>query len=310
MTLKKAAATAPAKIILCGEHAVVYGVPAIAIPVTSLQAHATVQEATDETIIIAEDTQERLTIHDQHPLARATQLALEQVNSRSNIQVTVTSTIPMASGLGSGAAVSAAIVRAIYRYHERPLDLQAINKVVYQVEKLHHGTPSGIDNTVIVYEQPVYFVKSQPIQTIEVATPFEIVIADTGQPASTKETVSHVAHLHRTRPSYVKAILVEIESLVEQAKEALRTGDATQLGQCLTRNHGYLRELEVSTPQLDQLVQVANATGALGAKLSGGGGGGNMIALMTHQTRSAVQKALLKAGATQVFTTTLEPTAC
>jgi mevalonate kinase len=93
--------------------------------------------------------------------------------------------------------------------------------------------------------------------------------------------------------------------LVNQARQAIESGDIEQLGRLMTRNHGYLRVLTVSSPELDALVQAALDAGALGAKLSGGGRGGNMIALVTAETKAAVRAALLSAGAKQVFETTV-----
>ena len=304
---KRAVATAPAKIILCGEHAVVYGVPAIAVPVLSLQATATVQTADGDFVIASAQTGERFSAEDRsHPLVAAVHLALRQFHlSKSGFHIHLTSDIPIASGLGSGAAVTAAILKAILRYHQCSTDLDRINGLVYEIEKMHHGTPSGIDNTVVVYQQPVYFVKEKPIQRLELGGALHILVADTGQPASTRKTVAHVADLHHADPERIEQIFIEIERLVDEARQALRTGDAPQLGDLMTRNHHFLQQLEVSTPQLDGLVDAAIGAGALGAKLSGGGGGGNMIVLVTPDQINTVQRALIAAGAARVFSTQL-----
>src|SRR5690606_39028211 len=109
-----------------------------------------------------------------------------------NIQINISSTIPVASGLGSGAAVSVALLRALSSFFSLQLTEHQINEMVFESEKLHHGTPSGIDNTVITFNKPVYFVKDQPIETFTVGKPFTIIIADTGIPAPTKESVGDV----------------------------------------------------------------------------------------------------------------------
>ncbi|MBI5669915.1 MAG: mevalonate kinase [Chloroflexi bacterium] len=223
--------------------------------------------------------------------------------SPPDVTIAIQSQIPIASGLGSGAAVSAALARAVCAALGQPLEAAALNEIVYEVEKIHHGTPSGIDNTVIVYEQPVYFVRQRPIETFVIARPFTLLIGDTGLGASTKVTVSDVRRLFETEIERIQPVLENIGRLVAQARQAIETGDLEQLGRLMTRNHGYLRALTVSSPELDRLVQAALDMGALGAKLSGGGRGGNMIALVTPDTQARVQDALLAAGATRVFET-------
>src|SRR5690606_29176624 len=106
--------------------------------------------------------------------------------------IRIRSDIPIASGLGSGAAVSTALARALCALLERELDDAALNTLIYEVEKIHHGTPSGIDNTVIVYERPIYFMRGKPIQPVTIGAPFTLLIGDTGKSASTREAVAGV----------------------------------------------------------------------------------------------------------------------
>src|SRR5512134_1075462 len=159
-------AAACGKIILFGEHAVVYGRPAIAVPVMQVQATAIVEPGGQGLTIQAADIDRAITL-DAHnsidPLATIVNLTLAHLNCPlPDLKITIHSTIPIASGLGSGAAVSTAIVRALARWFGAQLDDAEVNALVYEVEKLHHGTPSGIDNTVITYQQPVYFVRGEP----------------------------------------------------------------------------------------------------------------------------------------------------
>lgn len=309
-----AEASAPAKVILCGEHAVVYGQPAIAVPVTGLRVVARVEADPpgERGLRVVTDDMNRVLppMVDLSSVRDALELTAGLVLARLHRQppdlaIRIESAIPIASGLGSGAAVSTAFARALSAAIGHPLDNAALNEIVYEVEKIHHGTPSGIDNTVIVYEQPVYFVRQRPIEQFAIKQPFTLLIGDTGQSASTKIAVGDVRALYEAEPERIQPVIEAIGMLVRQARRVIEAGDIEQLGRLMTRNHGYLRVLTVSSPELDSLVQAALDAGALGAKLSGGGRGGNMIALVTAETKAAVWAALLAGGAKQVFETTV-----
>ncbi len=302
-------ATAPAKIILFGEHAVVYGQPAIAVPVSSLRATATITVTDEPFQIIARDFDNRtLHLNDDDPLTITARLTLDAIQKKApQVSLIVQSAIPPASGLGSGAAVSAAIVRVLLAFFDTALPAEVINEIVYEVEKLHHGTPSGIDNTTVVNEQPVYFVCGQAPQPISVGQPVHLVVADTGKAALTKPAVADVRTLYTQQPGMTKPLIQRIGDLTNQARNALNSTDSATLGQLMTDNHQLLQQLTVSSAELDTLVEAALEHGAAGAKLSGGGRGGNMIALVTDTTQAAVMQGLRQAGAKHVFATTVEP---
>jgi mevalonate kinase len=239
-------------------------------------------------------------------LTATARLVLKTMNTAPpDITVTVRSVIPMASGLGSGAAVSTALGRALSAAIGQPINNEALNALVYEMEKNHHGTPSGIDNTVIVYEQPVYFVRGKPIRKLTIGKSFTLLIGDTGQGALTRVAVGDVRKLFEAEPAHIQPILDAIEKLVLKARDAIEHGDIDALGPLMMQNHDLLQKLTVSSPELDKLVQAATNAGALGAKLSGGGRGGNMIALVTPQSSETVRQALLEAGAVRVFETTV-----
>src|ERR1051325_3444618 len=184
-------ASAPGKIILFGEHAVVYGRPALAIPVTQVQADADVSDSSRTGIWIdAPDVNlhaELNTLPSDHPIASVINnlFFLWRVSPFPNLDIKITSTIPVASGLGSGAAVTVALTRALASHLHVSMADEEVNAFTYEIEKIHHGTPSGIDNTVVTYAQPVYFVKGQLIEIFKEGAPFTIVIADTGIAAPT-----------------------------------------------------------------------------------------------------------------------------
>ena len=288
----------------------VYGEPAIAVPISSLRAYAEVAKYDVPFQIVARDLNDKIIPFDaEDALAQVVRLTLEMLRQPvPNIQIAVSSKIPIASGLGSGAAISTAVVRLLCDYFDADLSLDVINSIVFEVEKIHHGTPSGIDNTVIVHEQPIYYVKQRPIEMINNAVPLRIVVGDTGMTALTKQSVGDVRKLYETRKSEIKPILTEIGSIVQQARQAMQLGDVIQLGNLMNDNHAALQQLTVSSDTLDILVDVARDAGAYGAKLSGGGRGGNMIALVHDDSVANVVAALKKAGAVRVFETVVKHT--
>jgi mevalonate kinase len=182
-----------------------------------------------------------------------------------------------------------------------------VNTLAYEIEKLHHGTPSGIDNTVITYAKPVYFVKGQPIEVFRVGAPFTIVIADTGVSALTKESVGDVRELWKADKTRWEKVFDEIGKIARFARKRIENGEWMALGPLMDKNHTLLQQLTVSSPELDRLVEAAHRSGALGAKLSGGGRGGNMIALVHKENAPAVVEALLSAGAKRIIVTTIQP---
>jgi len=305
-------ASAPGKVILFGEHAVVYGRPALAVPVTQVHADVEVEDSPAPGIWVdAPEISIRCEISSL-PATHALRTVIENVfrtlgiSSPPPLQIRITSTIPVASGLGSGAAVSVALIRALSSTVNRPLSDEQVNALAYEAEKLHHGTPSGIDNTVVTYAKPVYFVRGQPIQTFNVARPFTLVIADTGIPAPTRESVGDVRKLWEADKTKWEAMFDEVGGIVQAAREAIETGKTKELGPLMDANHALLQEMTVSSPELDRLVLAARGAGALGAKLSGGGRGGNMLALVEPTEAEQAASALRAAGAKNTIITTIE----
>ncbi len=302
-------ATAPGKIILIGEHAVVYGQPAIAVPVTQVQARAIVaaQPGGQEFRVRApaagvDSPWEALPPENPLRAALAGVCRALGVTRLPAGSLKIVSTIPLAAGLGSGAAVSVAVIRALSAFLGENLPDEQVNALAYEVEKIHHGTPSGIDNTVVTYARPVYFVRGQPVETFRVRRPFTLVIGDTGIPAPTKEAVSDVRRGWQAEPQRYERLFAALGSLTRAARQAIEGGHPRRLGPLMNEAHGLLREMGVSSPELDRLVQAARQAGALGAKLSGGGRGGNMIALVPPEGAEAVLLAMRKAGAARVLT--------
>ena len=309
--------SAPAKIILFGEHAVVYGRPAIAAPVMQVRAHARVEDGSSPGVWLnAPDIDQRFHLEDasdDDPFARAVNVFAERsgLSVLPDLLITIRSTIPMASGLGSGAALAAAVIRAL-ALHIGKQDLardEQVSAMTYEVEKLLHGTPSGIDNTVVSFERPVYFVRQQPaniIETLRVKRAVQFVIADSGVTGFTKEIVGDVRRQWRLDKDRFESLFDGCGHIAEAARKALEEGDSHQLGQLMRENQLLLNKMTVSSEVLERLIEAAEGAGALGAKLSGSGRGGNIIALVMPDREEIVRKALKAAGAVNVITSSIE----
>jgi mevalonate kinase len=307
--------SAPAKIILFGEHAVVYGKPAIAVPVRQLSAKAILKPGAGEPVgrvklhsaQIGLDSDLTELPH-EHPVRAIIEATLDHlgISALPACSIRISSTIPVATGLGSGAAVSVAIARAVAAFLGHPLSDEAVSRLALQVEKIHHGTPSGIDNSVIAYNQPIYFVKDKPIEALRLGHSLQFMIADTGVPSLTRETVGEVRKRWQKDPEGYNTLFDGVAKLSKKARKALERGDDSDLGRLMDDNQTLLERIGVSTPGLERLITAARAAGALGAKLSGGGGGGNIISLVSPAAEKAVGQALKKAGAARVLYTQVD----
>jgi mevalonate kinase len=313
--------SAPGKIILFGEHAVVYGRPALAVPVMQVQAEVQVLDSSRPGVWIeAPDVNlhaELNTLPSNHPIAAVIHNLFflfpppypsstgrgGRGEGFPNLEIKITSTIPVASGLGSGTAVTVALTRALASHLQISFSTEEVNAFAYEIEKIHHGTPSGIDNTVVTYARPAYFVKGQAVEIFKVGAPFTLVIGDTGLSAPTRESVADVRKLWEADQKRWERVFGEVGEVSFLARRVIEQGWINMLGELMDENHMLLKEMTVSSPDLDRLVDAARQAGALGAKLSGGGRGGNMIALVEPGTAETVSLALKQAGATNTIVT-------
>ncbi len=307
--------TAPAKTILFGEHAVVYGHPAIAIPVNQLKTTITIQPnpwgASNQITIHAPDIGLSTALEElpnQHPFSTAFSVVMQHLGMTTYPACTVkiNSTIPIASGLGSSASLSVALIKAFSQFAGADLPSQTLIDLSFQLETIYHGTPSGIDNSVIALNQGILFQKGKPVQALNSAKPLPIVIANSGVAGNTKQAVAGVRESWQHNKPYFDALFQKIGSTTWEALQALENGDEIRLGQLMNSNHRDLQTLRVSHPKIDRLVETALKHDALGAKLCGGGLGGNMICLIHAEQAGEIQKALMQAGAAQTYLTQVE----
>lgn len=303
---------AHAKAILLGEHAVVHGGAALAVPLRQLEVRAEVSTAPGRGLRIeselyggsAENAPEHL-----RPVITAVREALASIRRGHEIvQVRISSSIPHGRGLGSSAAVATAITRAVARRSAVVLTEEAAHQIVQLAERVAHGNPSGIDARAVAADWPLHFREGQ-VEPVRVAAGLVLILADSGAPGSTAEAVARVRELRTAEPKRVGRILDELSDGAELGRIALESGDALLLGDRMLAAHERLRELGVSTPRLDGLVEAAAAAGALGAKLTGGGLGGCVIALADDPEQGErIARILRAAGAKRTWTASIAPT--
>jgi len=291
--------TAPGKIILFGEHAVVYGKPAIAIPVSSMRASAWSEPGEGKLTINALDLNEKIGLENKTSqfsvLAQA--LLSKTKQNEPDLTINLTSKLPQGSGMGSSAATSTAVCKALSNYLGVDLEKNQISELVFDAEKIVHGTPSGIDNTVVAYESPVYFIKGNDPITFDSGRKFYLVIGDTGIESSTKETVGNVRAMWKKEPNLMNGYFDEIENITKGGRMAIEKGNIEMVGELMNDNHELLNKIGVGHPELEKLVELSIKYGAIGAKLTGGGGGGNMVALAKNaKEQKEICESITEAG--------------
>ncbi len=304
---------APAKYIILGEHAVVHGQPALAAPLHSLASTATISPNqltstdTEGLSIVAPDIHLCDYLHLlplSNPIANIIHHTLHSLNHQFSLKATLTirSTIPMASGLGSSASISTAISKSIIKYLGFSISADEISDIVYKTESLQHGNPSGIDNTVIAHETPILYSKKTLTKPLLPIKPLYYVLADSGKPSRTLDTVKHFNSQRKFDHSLFNTTIQKIGNIATEGATAFQNADYKTLGYLMTKNHRLLKQLGVSTQRLDTLVSVAIEAGATGAKLSGAGHGGHIVAQVTKQTIPSVVNALKMAGTNPLIT--------
>ena len=288
MTKEVGVGQALSKIILLGEHAVVYGYPAISLPLLEVEVTCRVVPATTPWRLFEEDT-----------LSMAVYASLEYLNIKdAYIRCQIDSAIPEKRGMGSSAAISIAAIRAVFDYFEAELPRDVLEILVNRAEMIAHMNPSGLDAKTCLSDQPIRFIKNVGFEELAMDLSAYLVIADTGVYGHTREAIQVV----ESKGKEALPFLYALGELTQQAEEAIKARDAVMLGEILTKAHGNLKEIGVSSLEADALVETALQHGALGAKMSGGGLGGCIIALVAdyHQAQDLAER-LEEKGAVQTW---------
>ncbi len=308
-------ASACAKTILLGEHAVVYDEPAIALPVSNLRVSATIQPGIGlepGTVIIkvpglSLDTDLK-SLPPQHPIAISIQATLDSlgIHEHPTFRLRLTNNFPLGAGLGGSAAIAVTIARGLSAFLGHPLGQAEVNAVAFRSEQSAHGNPSGIDNTVISLEKPIYFRRTHKEEIVKAGRMFSFLIANTGISKHTQDVVGDLAQ-KRIEDSEIQKIMHEIGQVSKEGRGAFTSGNLGKLGVLMNENQSLLEKLEVSSNELRNLIEAACSAGALGAKLTGGGRGGCILALIDEVKREAIEYALSAAGAKQIFAFEIGP---
>lgn len=305
-------ASAPAKVILFGEHFVVHGEPAIVVAIDK-RVYAKVELRTDDkihvisknlniagsfndgsfTVEVGDPQAARLKLE---PIKCAAEKIMEACGKRKGLDIEIYSEIPASAGLGSSAAVASAVAAAVGAALKSHLSKEEIFKASLEAEKIVHEMPSGVDSAITTFGGALLFRLNSKFERLTLEAELPLIIADTGIKRSTKDQILKVYALKERHPRIFQLMRNVLREIVLEAAEALQEGDLNILGELMNLNHALLYGLGVSNDSLEQLINAAKKAGALGAKLTGAGGGGCIIALADGLNAEKVLKAVQEAG--------------
>ena len=293
------------KVILLGEHAVVYGRHAIACPLP-LNTRAVIEDCDNGVHLLIPKWGVEYQLNAVKVNRRSFELAASEILEElglgdKGMRIEVFPDVPRGMGMGGSAALAVAVIRAINQHFNVGLNEQQINDFAFESEKTAHGQPSGIDNTMATFGQPLVFRKGTPplVELLNIPKPLWIVVGMTRSEGLTAKTVQSVRAAHERQPQIYDKIFDDIDNLTLRGVAAIQDNDIATLGELMNINQGLLNALLVSTPELERGIQLARDAGALGAKLTGGGGGGAMLALCEGEAHAEeITKALNSGGLT------------
>lgn len=309
------------KVILFNEHFVVHGIPAIVSAIDS-KTVATVERVSDPKKLVPSGNEGSMAgdgwvLEDDRPAnpGYKTEKYQHQKESvllvfkaagfdptKNNVKIHLGGDLKAVGGVGASAAVCVSLARALNGEFKLGFDDARINRIAFEGEKAYAGTPSGIDNTASTYGGLLLFEKNlaggeNKIRLLKLKKPVRIVMGNTGVTANTKAAVAGVKERKEKEPTKYEKIFNEAKAISEKAREALKKYDMKLVGQLMNENHSLLQQIEVSHPKLEELVNIARKNGASGAKMTGGGLGGYMVALTPEKsTQKKVAKAMEDAG--------------
>ncbi|MEW5737714.1 MAG: mevalonate kinase [Myxococcota bacterium] len=272
----------PGKIILLGEHGVVYGHPALAAPISrGVRAWAEPSDAPQL------ELPEELSAAHRDALERAFARAAKKAG-HPRVSVHLESELPLSMGLGSSGALAVAVSRVLLEAkHARPASPKQVEALALEMEREFHGTPSGVDHTTSARGTMIVYRRGQA-REVRAKKPVKVLVALVGPRAGTKVTVGALRERQARWPSRYRRVFQEIGRLVEEGAKAATAGDLSALGDVMNLNQGLLNALGLSSPRLEDMVFRLRAAGALGAKLTGAGGDGGAVIGLFPEPEPAV----------------------
>ncbi len=290
--------SAPGKIILFGEHSVVYGYPAIAIAI----------DKRARTIISSENEDKRGFLHvpdlypnnffpfikkENMPRDIAAHLKIikyftDSSPSKKLPYISITSDIPISAGLGSSAAVIVSLTKALSYYYDTYTSLDEINHIAFKGEIIQHKTPSGIDNTIATYGGGIYYHNGKIVNISVPSSSFYITVANSMVKRNTKDLVLKVRQKYEKDKETVQSLFIQIDTIVKEALKAIKEKDIAHLGELMNQNQKILDKLGVGHPEISKIIKIFKQSNSLGAKLTGAGGGGCVIGLF-HKKEDAIK---------------------
>lgn len=292
------------KVILFGEHFVVYGLPAIASAVGD-KTIAKIEKSDKYELVDNRPATEGYKVKKKGEMERSMKLILDFMKidiEKNPVKITLSGNLFCTSGIGASAAMATSIARAFSDYFNLNLNDEQINRISYEGEKGSAGTPSGIDNTCATFGGLLWFEKNlqggeNKIELLEIKQPIEIVLGNTGLSSVTSEVVADVKKAKEANPEKYDKIFKEYERLVKEARGSLESYDLEKIGKLMDENHRLLKEMNLSCEEAEKIISIAKENGALGAKITGTGRGGYVITLTPgEELQEKVAKAIESAG--------------
>lgn len=294
-----------AKIILIGEHSVVNGQPAIALPLTTVNVHVTIKKSlTDDIIIESKYFNGNLSQLPKSMIGfkHLINFLVQKNNVEASMLIKIKSDLPAERGMGSSAAVAIALIRAFYQFIQKPLTKTRLLNLANIAEKDTHKNPSGLDAATSASQNPIWMVRNQELKNIPINLNGYLVIADSGIKGKTSEAISVVKEKLIQEPNETQALIEKLGQLTYSAKDALSNNQISILGDIFNDAQKILVELGVSSVQLDKLINLSLANGSLGSKLTGGGKGGCFISLVKDKVAAhQLVDALTNAGVNRTW---------
>ncbi len=292
------------KIILFGEHFVVYGLPAIASAIGD-KTIAEIVPSDKYELVDDRPATEGYKVKKQGEMERSMKLLLDFMKldvDEKPVKITLSGNLFCTSGIGASAAMATSVARAFSDIYGLNLNDEQINRVSYEGEKGSVGTPSGVDNTCATFGGLIWFIKNlgggdNTMDLIGMPKPVEVVLGSTGISQETKEVVADVRRQKDEDPEKYEKLFSDYETLVNEAKTALEGGDFEKIGSLMDKNHELLKEMNLSCKEAEEIISAAKGAGALGAKISGTGRGGYTISLTPgKELQEKVAKAIEDKG--------------